>query len=341
MRLLDLDPVTRGLAVWDGETWRFGVEAMASCRVDPLATCWDVWEAMSLIPLAAKRDGVRHRADLAVRMLQAAGDAGNDPCVALVPASWEKDAMRVFLGAAVAAEIPVRWLSCRAAAVAARAAVEEEICSVLEWSWTHLQQVRFVRKENGEWRREGVVSFAGAGILACFRREALAVQDLALEKFRFDPLYSGRTEQALFSGWWRAMQEGTSWSVITPDGGRMGLSDVRKSFIPLHRTVLTALSDTPQTLAPQAFLRLMGWTQARTEPPLGTEVELEDHDSPGARWREPLAARASEPLLRATHVVLDGLAEPWAGNAAPGESVTLPDGRTGLAVHVRGHHGTA
>ncbi|MCH8525664.1 MAG: hypothetical protein LAT79_00700 [Kiritimatiellae bacterium] len=73
MRLLDLDPASRGLAVWNGGAWRFGAEALAACRVDPQATCWDVWEVLSLIPLGVNRDGVRHRADLAVRMLRAEG----------------------------------------------------------------------------------------------------------------------------------------------------------------------------------------------------------------------------------------------------------------------------
>ncbi len=341
MKLLDLHPVTRGLAVWNSGAWRFGAEAMAACRVDPLATCWDVWEAMSLIPLAAKRDGVRHRADLAVRMLQAAGDAGKEPCVALVPAGWEKEEMRVFLGAAAAADIPVRWLSSRAGAVAARAALDGDTCSVLEWSWTRLQQVHFVRGEDGGWRQEGGRNLAEAGILACFRREALAVQDLALEEFRFDPLYSGRTEQGLFSGWWTALGEGKAWSVSTPDGGRMALSDERERFARLHTNVLADVTDAETVVAPAAFLRMLGWSRATAEPSPGAEVEVEDHDAPSARWREHLGPLSAGQGLRATHVVIDGVAEPWPGDAAPGERVTLPDGRTALAVHVRGHHGAA
>jgi hypothetical protein len=336
MKLLDLDPVVRGLAVWDGAAWRFGAEALAACRVDPQATCWDVWEAMSLIPLAGKRGGVRHRADLAVRMLE----GGGEPCVALVPSAWEKEEMRVFLGAAAAAKVSVRWLTSRAGAVATRAQIDGEACSVLEWSWNRLQQVNFVRGTEGEWKRESVVSFPDAGILACFQREALAVQDLALDKFRFDPLYSGRTEQALFSGWWQALNEGVDWSVVSPGGGKIELSPERSRFAELHAKVLNGLSDDPSLIVPPAFRRMLGWTRATPEPPLGQDVDVEDHDVPAARWRESLTLSGTVGL-RATHVVIEGIAEPWSGDAAPGETVMLPDGRTALAVHVRERYGAA
>lgn len=340
MKLLDLHPVRRGLAVWDGGAWHFGAEALASCRVDPLATCWDVWEGLSLIPLGVKRDGVRHRADLAVRMLKAGGEAGAEPCVALVSAGWEKEAMRVFLGVASTGGLSVRWLVPRAGVVASRVGVKDEACSVLEWSWNTLQQVKFVRKGT-EWHRQDVQVFADAGILACFRREALAVQDLALEKFRYDPLYTGRTEQALFSAWWTALREGTEWSVTTPEGGKMTLSGERARFAGLHAGVSAGLEDAETVIAPQTFLRMLGWRRAKAEPELSGTVEVEDHEAASARWRESLAISEAEEALRVTHVVIDGIAEPWSGEAKPGETVTLPDGRTALAVHVREQYGAA
>lgn len=341
MRLLDLDPVRRGLAVWEGGAWRFGAEAMAACRVDPLATCWDVWEGPSLIPLAVKRDGVRHRADVAVRMLEADGEGGGEARVALVPAGWTREEMRVFLGAAAAAGVPVRWLMPRAAAVAARGEMPGEACRVLEWSWNTLQVVRCVRAAGGDWRREEVQGVADAGILACFRREALAVQDLALEQFRYDPLYSGRTEQAVFSGWWAALCGGAEWTVTTPEGGRMALGTERARLAGLHAEVMRGVEDGEAVIAPGALRRLLGWERARVEPVLGGEVAVEDHDAPSARWRESLSGGEAAAGLRATHVVVDGVAEPWRGEAAAGETVTLPDGRTALAVHVREAYGAA
>lgn len=334
MRLLDLHPVTRGLAVWDGSEWRFGPDALAACRVDPQATCWDVWEAISLIPLSGKRGSVRHRADLAALMLEPAPG----PCAALAPASWEKEEMRVFLGSAAAASLSVRWLTSRAAAVVARVCPEAGACSVLEWSWTRLLQVHFSRDSEGQWTRGQAVSFADAGILACFRREALAVQDAALEKFRFDPLYSGRTEQALFSGWWRSLNENADWAAVSPGGGRLDLSPERSRFAGLHAAVLAGLEDDAGLIVPPPLRRMLAWSRATPEPPLGGEADVEDHDAPAARWRESLTLPGPAGV-RATHLVIDGMAEPWAGSAAPGETVTLPDGRTALAVHVRERYG--
>jgi len=341
MKLLDLDPAGRGLAVWNGGAWRFGAEALAACRVDPQATCWDVWEALSLIPLGVNRDGVRHRADLAVRMLREEGGGLDEARVALTPSGWDKETMRVFLGVATAAGLNVRWLTPRAGVVVSRQEPAGDRCTVVEWSWNRLQQVKWVRK--GEtWRQEEMCMVADAGILACFRREALAVQDLALEKFRFDPLYSGRTEQALFSGWWTSLREGAEWSVTTPEGGRIDLSGERSRFAALHGAVTAEMSDAEDVIAPMAFLRLMGWCRAGAARPVsGVEVEVEDHDAESARWRETLGVAERDGGPRATHVVIDGIAEPWPGEARPGETVKLPDGRTALAVYVRESHGAA
>jgi len=283
MKALDLHPPVRGLALWTGKDWRFGAEAFAACRVDPQSVSADHWESISLHPLAAGRGGMRHRADLAAASLKA-DRLGADPVAALAPAGWEREELQVFLGAAQSAGLRVRWLLPRCAAAAAVAGIDADTCEAAEWSWNQLR-LSGLRREDGCWRRGAVRTLPDAGIFSCFRREAGLARDILLDTRRYDPLDSGRTEQALFLSWWRALGEGAPWIASTPDGGETDLSPARPRLAALHPF---HLEDRETLLLPAALRQLLGFTRATPEPASldSATAALEDHDAAGTRWRD-------------------------------------------------------
>lgn len=291
MKCLDLHPVRRGLAFWTGKDWRFGEEALAACRVNPLSVCSDFWERMTLTPLPRRGGRMRHRADLAVAALKAERH-DFDSLAALAPAGWDRETLQVFLGAAEAAGLRVRWLLPRAAAVAGLAGGQGDVCEVWEWSWNTLHRIELRRME-GRWKPVERHRMPEGGIFTCFRREAREARDLLLEARRYDPLDSGRTEQALFASWWKALREGSPWQVSTPDGAVTDLGGERGRFAALHE-----LHPADGSVLPAELKRLLAVGGVRTEPEdlSAATAALEEHGEKGAKWREGL-----ETLEAASH----------------------------------------
>lgn len=334
MKLLDLHPCAPPLAVWDGRTWQHGPAAIAACRVDPQSVCSDLLEQLSLIPLPGRRGPVRHRADLLADLLRSAPKA---PTIAAVPAHWEKETLQLFLGAAQAAELPVRWLlpRCLLLAAALPPAANTDTLTLFEWSWNRLTQITLAHTPEKGWHLQRHQSIPDAGIFACFRRDAWRAQDHCLDLHRVDPLHSGHTEQALFQSWWTSLQHGEDWCISLPGGNQTRLP--RAPLAALHPT---PVPDGPDRLLPLPLRHLWQWTRAQTEPATLPIPDLPDHDAPGARWRSSFAASAP-PAEPATHALIGHTAHPLPHPAAPGDAVVLPDGRTATAIRVIPHHAPA
>ncbi len=340
MQVLDLDPLRRGVAFWDGSGWRFGREALGACRMDPQKISPDHWESLSLQPLIPVRGGMRHRADLAVAALRAEGVSGDTPLTALAPSAWDKEALRVFLGVAKTCALNVRWLFPRVIASATQAAPEAEDLTIWEWSWNHLHEVTLT-KEAGHWCRRDVRAVSDGGIFACFRRDAGVARDLALDRLRYDPLYSGVTEQALFDSWWSWLHGGDPWSLTTADGSALRLNKEGALFEAPRRVWAEqqGLRDEAGHLLPEPLRQWLGFENAGISP-AEIRLEVSDHDQDAARWRETLPGEpgAAPPAKPVTHLVVRGIARPcdgpWTGPERPGDTVRLPDGERGLAIHV-------
>ncbi|MCC5849375.1 MAG: hypothetical protein JJU29_14935 [Verrucomicrobia bacterium] len=351
MQVLDLDPVRRGVGLWNGVEWRFGREALGACRLDPQKISPDHWESLSLQPLIPVRGGMRHRADLAVAALKAEGLSPETPLAVLVPSAWDKETLRVFLGVAKECALNVRWLFPRAVAAVSQVAPDTERGTIWEWSWNQLYEVH-LKKEEGRWKRRDVRAVPEGGIFAWFRRDAVIARDLALDRLRYDPLYSGVTEEALFDSWWAWLHGAQNWSLITADGSELRLDVEKTLFEKPHRVWAEkhGLRDEKDNLLPAPLRHLLGFDKAGIVPG-DIRIEVPDHDQASARWRETLpedtGERGPPPLPKSasksaskpvTHVVVHGIARPcdgpWTGPERPGDTVKLPDGETGLAIHV-------
>lgn len=341
-RPLDLHPVSRGLAVWGGRAWMTGSKAVRACRVDPQAVVSDVWESLSLQPLPAGRGKVRHRADLAVACLLADGFPPGWRWTAAAPAAWEKDALQVFLGVARECKIDIRWLVPRAAALAASLNPDTDRVFVLEWSWNTMHNVEVLREGEG-WRRGSVQILPEGGVFNFFRREARLVQETALNRLRWDPLYSGQSEQAVFDAWWASISGDAPLTLSAPGGASLDFSGEASRIRAAHLPWVEAngLSDSPDMILPPALRAVLGWSSCLTES-VPFSFALADHGQESAKWRDAVSLGDPSQDLdggpRVTHLVVNGIAEPWSGNAVPGQSLTLPDGREGLAIHVPEPH---
>ena len=337
MQLLDLDPLQRGVARWNGKAWVFGETALHACRLEPRKIVSDHWEALSLDPMNPVRGRTRHRADVAVAGLRAMNLPSDTPLTALVPGHWDLEALKVFLGAARECGLRVRWLFPRAVVMAGALGPELETVRIWEWSWNRLQEVR-LRFADGFWTRTAVNALADGGVFAFFRRDAHRVRDLVLSRLRVDPLYSGETEQALFDGWWQWLHGAPEWVYTTADGDRIRLDDPPALLAGVRAawTGSVAVEEAPDLWLPAPLRRLLGWSAAGSLPETPS-LEVADHEDGAARWRETLPEPLqidNKPTPPVTHVVVNGIARPWRGPGRPGDTVTLPDGVRGLAVHV-------
>ncbi len=331
-----------GLAFSDRGTWRMGADALKAARLDPQALRADLWEQPSLQPIPGGDRSIRHGADLCLAQLRQRAFPNDRPWAVLVPATWEHDQLRIFLGIAKEVEWTVRWVMPRALAVAALADPGAETLTVFEWAWTHLSVCEMFREE-GAWRLRRQNKFAEAGLFKLFRREADAANEVHLRQTRSDLMNLAADEQKLFDAWWRWHHAGESWK-----GGSLVL-DEAAPYAKLHAAALPGLAkyDVPGTLLPPALRHILGFSNARSD-----EVDLRgildavpENDGGRTRLIDQVVppARVPPPLpLPVTHWVVNGIAEAVEGEAAalPGQSVTLSDGRKALAIHVPRFGGT-
>jgi hypothetical protein len=351
MRLFLASPLSVGEVggtVEPGLAWsapgilRLGHEAFRAARMDPQSLRTEPWELPSLHPLPGADKSIRHGADLCLAQLRKLALPKDQAWSALVPATWEHDQIRIFLGVAKELGWTMRWVMPRALALAALAAPEAETLAVMEWAWTHLTVSELVR-EKGQWRVRQHAKLAEAGLFKLFRREADAANEIHLRQTRADLMNLAADEQKLFDAWWRWHHHGESWK-----GGSLVLDEVAP-FAKLHAIALPSLAkyDQPGTIMPSALRHILGFSRARADdldlrgildavPDVaGGRTRLIDQVVPPARTPPPLP-------LPVTHWVVGGIAESVEGEAAavPGQSVMLSDGRKALAIHVPRFGGT-
>ena len=349
MNLLDLSslsigpahgPCLPGISSYRNGRWVHGDEALHHCRLDPQSTILDVWENLSLEPLSPS-GGMRHRADLAVAQLQELHlDSSSEWCVA-VPMGWTKSVVQIFLGVAQECGLSITGCFPRALLIADQEIAQSDEATVLEWGWKTLS-VGKVTCSNEEWSISETEEIADAGLIPCFRRESKLAASWMLDQHRVDPLHSGTTEQDLFMSWWKWHSgQAPTW------GGQVNsvqciLSEKQDDLQELHRPLWKnhGIENKATVVASAACTHLSGCEQWVSESCLQLPDldRLNLEEGKGPRWRQGLKAGAgnAKQEKRITHVVVDGIAEPAPSSlkADPGDLVTLPDGRDGLAIFV-------
>ncbi len=350
MRLIDLNPLRVGEAASaqpglsvlreeDGD-WVHGHEALACCRLDPQATCPDVWIKLNRDPVL----NAENRAWLAVRQLRDRIPSPEGVWAALTPDTWAKPALQVFLGVAKECGLDVRVLMSRAAAVASLVA-EGTSCILLEWAWESLRAVTVIKDAEG-WRFEDTRLLPEGGIFDFYRRDARVASEIALARTRIDPLDSGVRDQALFDAWWAWRMRGLPFR-LELGGTELDFTGELARFQTPHREWLARnqLEDTRGLVVPAGLHRVLGLKNALHEPETLAPLldRLEEPTQPGARWKAVIPATTAKPVLSGkhmpvTHWVVDGIASPCPPGEAegliPGTKKLLPFGRIAMAIHV-------
>jgi hypothetical protein len=218
-------------AAYDGDAIVTGPPARARARLAPLFTSTRHLEEVGVDPLARPRPFARSNADLVhaelVRLAREAGLAGR-PVVIAVPGSYGGEALRLLLGIAAAAGVPVAGLV--DAAVAACA----DVPSTPRAFHLDLELHRAVLTElvRGDELRRGRVDVSRAvGRRGYEDAWAQLVARLFVRATRFDPLHQATSEQALYDrleGWVGAAAAGEGAIALEAGGLR-------------HETTLTAI----------------------------------------------------------------------------------------------------
>jgi hypothetical protein len=186
------------VAAYEGERVVVGAEAAARARLAPLWTAVRHLEELSTDPLPRPKPFARSNADLVYAQLVAlAAEHGlaGQPVLVAAPGAYSTDQLRLLLGIAAAADLPVAGLV--DAAVAACA----DVPSTPRAFHLDLEQHRAVLTElvRGDDLRRGRVDVSRAvGRRAYADAHAQLLARLFVRATRFDPLHLAGSEQALY-----------------------------------------------------------------------------------------------------------------------------------------------
>jgi hypothetical protein len=197
-------PESPGLACFEGDTVRVGVDAARQARRKPRAIYDRFWDPLALEPLGHPGPAGLRGADLAHAHLRSLRESLPEPpleAFLAVPGSWSRPALGLLLHAARSAGFPVVGLVDSAVAGASYFARGDEI---LHLDLTLHRGVVTTLRAGSVVERMGVAESAGPG-QATFERALLdAVARRFVRETRFDPLHSGASEQSLadaLPGW--------------------------------------------------------------------------------------------------------------------------------------------
>jgi hypothetical protein len=210
------------LALFEGGAVLTGALAAARAYLRPRAVHDSYFDPLDTEPLGRPFPAGVRRADLAYAHLQALTD-GLPPAADVflaVPGCWSAERLGLLLGVARAAGLRIAGLV--DAAVAAASLLSGGRPS-LHVDLTRHRAVVTVLGGGAEVERVRVGSAEGAGLRAFEDRLAREIAAAFVAETRFDPLYSGTSEQALrdaLPGWLRELRQADSVAVSLTSGGR-------------------------------------------------------------------------------------------------------------------------
>jgi hypothetical protein len=199
-----------------------GSLAAARAHRSPRAVHDAYFDRLDLEPLGEHYPQQVRHADLAYAHLAAiAGELAPDDEVFLaVPGYWSEERLRLLLGVARAAGLPVAGLVDAGAAAASLVFGTDPLLHV---DLTRHRVVVSAFRGGAERQRGSVSAAEGAGSRAFEARLAQGVASAFVAASRFDPLHSGPAEQALrdaLPGWLRELRRAETCEATLAWGGR-------------------------------------------------------------------------------------------------------------------------
>ena len=173
-----------------------GEEARAVAWRDPQHLYNQYWCQLNQNPLAGRHRFARHHADIAFAQLRKLWEHAGSPesLIALAPGTFSDMQLSLLLGMIEA--LPSRTLAVLDSALAACMDVHSDTLYVdLQ---LHEAVLTVCRPQGGSIRIAGQEIFPGFGMMQIQNSVARHISDLVIGSYRFDPLHSSATEQAIF-----------------------------------------------------------------------------------------------------------------------------------------------
>jgi len=173
-----------------------GEEARAVAWCEPQHTYNQYWCHLNQAPLANRHRFARHNGDIAFAQLKNLWERAGSPdsILILAPGNFTRTQLSLLLGMVEA--LPASSSAVIDSALAACLDVETD--TVYLDMHMHESVVTVCRPSEGMVRIEGQEIFPGLGMGQILNSVARHISDLVIESYRFDPLHSSETEQAIY-----------------------------------------------------------------------------------------------------------------------------------------------
>lgn len=185
-----------GFARLGGNGITSGEEARAVAWREPQHVYNQYWCHLNLTPLPVRHRFARHHADIAFAQLKKLWELAGRPdeLILLVPGSFSRTQLSLLLGMVEA--LPSRTLAVIDSALASCADIAGDTLHMdLQM---HESVLTVCRPQGGSVRIVEQEVVPGLGMAQMQNALARHISDLLVESYRFDPLHSSETEQAIF-----------------------------------------------------------------------------------------------------------------------------------------------
>lgn len=185
-----------GFARLSGDGIVTGEEARAVAWREPQHVYNQYWCHLNQTPLPSRHRFARHHADIAFAQLRKLWQTAGSPddLIVLVPGSFADAQLALLLG--MIGALPARTAAVIDSALAA--CVDAPGDTLYVDLQMHQSVLTVCRPRGGSIRIADQETFPGLGMLQIQSSVARHISDLLIESYRFDPLHSSETEQAIF-----------------------------------------------------------------------------------------------------------------------------------------------
>jgi hypothetical protein len=280
-------PVSPGVALFDGERVLLGTEAADQARLKPLGVQETYWDRLDTSPAGVPYPQEVRHADLAhaqLAALRAEAGRGITEVFLAVPGFYTTAALRLLLGVARAAGLPVMGLVDAAVAAASLGHPGE---ALVHLDLTRHRSVATAIAQGNGLARRGVLAEEGRGWNTFEEAWAGAVAAQFVRETRFDPRHAGPTEQALHDalpGWLDELCVRQAVPAVLRGGGREHTIELTRASLldsaaGLYRALVGDVAalrrpDAPATVLLSHRASLPGLADRLREAPGVTVVEL-------------------------------------------------------------------
>lgn len=173
-----------------------GEAARASAWQQPQSSYNQYWRQLNQQPLPSRQRWARHHADIAFAQLKQLLDAGGTPeaIILAVPGSISDEQLSLLLGLASAIPVQVSAVIDSALAICA----QQTASTLLVEMQLHQSQISLIDHSAGTNNISHQETLPGMGMMQLHNAVARHISDRLIQDYRYDPLHSSETEQALY-----------------------------------------------------------------------------------------------------------------------------------------------